>query len=97
MRSLDVSNGSNGSNLPTYVNGSGKEGQGKLRAYWEAQRERARDFWVNMESEGRLAIAGIFVLLALSVGTVVLGTCRAMPPCVWDCRNDTRRRPARGC
>lgn len=75
MRPLDVSNGSP---LPSYVNGNsagpdGAGGTNKLQAAWAAQAQRARDFWGNMDGEGRVSILGIALLLALSVGTVVMG------------------------
>ena len=79
MRPLDVTNGSTGSNgsqLPTYVNGAEAPPGNKLQQVWQAQAQRARDSWANLEGEGRVAILGIVVLAALSVGTVVMGESR---------------------
>lgn len=85
MRPLDVTNGSTGSNgspLPTYVNGNEATPKGnKLQQVWQAQSQRAKDSWANLDGEGRVAILGIIVLAALSVGTVVLG--KSKGPRAW--------------
>jgi len=46
----------------------------RLQQAWAAQSATARDFWDNMDREGRMSIFGIAALMALSIGTVMLGT-----------------------